>query len=92
MSFTVPIDQMTASSGAVIDDFGRSDSVFALPADSPVAVSRSIPPLSDPEQAYFWAADWQAAERAADAELARGEAPTFTTLGDGMRWLLSADE
>jgi hypothetical protein len=51
--------------------------------------SLRIPPLTDPEQAYFWRADWQAGERAAEAQIERGEAPTFTTLEDGMRWLLS---
>lgn len=71
-------------------DAGIGDDAVQLPPSMPAA-SRYIPPLTNPEQAYFWRADWQAAEREAEAELARGEGPIFTTVEDGIRWLLSAE-
>lgn len=69
-------------------DVGLGNEAVHLLESMP-SLSRSIPPLTDPEQAYFWQADWQAGERAAEAQLLRGEAPTFSTVEDGMRWLLS---
>jgi hypothetical protein len=79
----------SSSSAEVADsEVGLSNESLVLPAAAP-SPSYLIPPLTDPEQAYFWATDWQAAERAAEAELQRGEAPSFSTVDDAMRWLLS---
>jgi len=90
--FTLSIHQSASSSPSAEVDHDRivTDEIVSLPADQFLPrISTAIPPLSDPEQAYFWTSDWQAAERTADEELRRGEAPTFATVEDGMRWLLS---
>lgn len=37
----------------------------------------------DKDQAYYWSAEWQAAEREADADIAAGRVKTFDTV-DGL--------
>ena len=46
----------------------------------------------DPEQAYFWTAQWQAAERESDKDIAAGEVKTFDTMDDLIADLMSDDE
>jgi hypothetical protein len=36
----------------------------------------------DPNQWWFWTEEWQAGEREAEAEIARGEVERFTTAED----------
>ncbi len=36
----------------------------------------------DPEQAYFWTPEWQAAEREVDAQLLAGDYKDFATMED----------
>ena len=36
----------------------------------------------DPDQAWFWTAEWQAKEREADEAIARGEVRTFDSFDD----------
>ena len=36
----------------------------------------------DPDQAYFWTDEWQAAEREADADIAAGRVETFDTMDE----------
>lgn len=36
----------------------------------------------DPEQAYFWTPEWQAAEREVDAQLSAGDYEDFATMED----------
>ncbi len=43
-------------------------------------------------QLYYWTRAWQAAERCAAAELARGEGRQFESGADAVRWLLSDDD
>jgi len=43
-------------------------------------------------QAYFWAKEWQAAEREVQRELDAGRSITFTSAEDAFDWLDSADE
>lgn len=91
-TITIDPDRSTSTSPSVWPaGTVHTDAALVLPADAEVAIDRAIPPLTDPEQAYFWTADWQAAEHTADAELRAGLAPTFTSINDGMRWLLSGE-
>jgi len=90
-TITLSIDQSGSSARraamSAADAGIGNEAVHLLP--SMPSPTRLIAPLTDTEQAYFWTHDWQASERSAEAELQRGEAPTFTTLNEGMRWLLS---
>jgi len=45
--------------------------------------------IIDKDQAYYWSAEWQAAERAADADIAAGNVKTFDTVGELMKELNS---
>lgn len=36
----------------------------------------------DKDQAYYWSAEWQAAERAADADIAAGRVKTFDDIDE----------
>ena len=55
----------------------------------PGAVRIFIEPIDpiDPDQAYFWTAEWQAGERKADEELAAGEYTDFATMEDFLAYL-----
>ena len=56
-----------------------------MPDWQPVSV-----PDRDPDQAWFWTPEWQAAEREADAELAAGHGKTFDNVEDLIAWLHEA--
>lgn len=46
--------------------------------------------MSTPDdQAYYWTEEWQADERTARAELARGEGVEFESVDDVAMWLMS---
>jgi len=38
--------------------------------------------VADKDQAYYWSAEWQAAERKADADIAAGWVKTFDTVDE----------
>ena len=44
----------------------------------------------DPDQAWFWTPEWQAAEREAEADFAAGRSVTFDNVEDLIRWLHEA--
>jgi len=48
--------------------------------------------ITDPEQAYFWTPEWQAAEAEADADIAAGRGKSFRTIEDFIADLHSDDE
>jgi len=48
--------------------------------------------LTDPDQAWFWTPEWQAAERKADEDLAAGRYKDFATMDDFIADLLSDDD
>jgi hypothetical protein len=45
------------------------------------------PPRVAHSQAYFWAREWQAAEREVQRELDAGRSITFTSAEDAFNWL-----
>lgn len=45
--------------------------------------------LVDQDQAYFWSEEWQAAERAAQADIENGRVETFNSVEDLIRELNS---
>ena len=59
----------------------------------PDRASRTIPPLTDANQAYYWTRVWQEGERETLAELSRGNGKTFDSGKEAIAWLLdhSAD-
>lgn len=42
----------------------------------------NLPKGADPDQAYHWTPEWQAAEREIDAELADGQFIVYETIDD----------
>ena len=50
------------------------------------------PPVIPAGQEYYWTSGWQAGERDTLAELEAGNARTFSTADDALRYLLSADD
>jgi len=60
-----------------------------LPENLRGRIGRGLPVLTDPDQAYFWSADWQRAERATEADLSAGRFRDFQSVHDAVRWLLS---
>ena len=43
------------------------------------------------DQAWFWTPEWQAGEREADEELARGEGRRFATADEAITWLQNGE-
>lgn len=48
--------------------------------------------MTDPDQAYFWTDEWQAAERQVDEEIAVGQYKDFDTMDEFLDDLLSDSE
>jgi hypothetical protein len=57
----------------------------------PGKVRITLEPI-DPDQAWFWTPEWQAAEREVDAEIAAGNYKDFATMDDFIADLMSDDE
>lgn len=55
----------------------------------PKGVSRHIPPVTSPAQAYYWTNAWQAREMESLAELGAGHGRTFDDPKEAIRWLLN---
>jgi hypothetical protein len=67
--------------------------LFAANAYTADLAARRRAPLFVPRnQAYFWTAEWQAGEREALAELAKGEGRRFNSGAAAAAWLLSDDD
>jgi hypothetical protein len=62
-----------------------------LPAGlEPGPVHITLEPI-DPDQAWFWTPEWQAAERQADEDIAAGNVETYATMDDLIDDLLGDD-
>lgn len=79
-SFTVSDEQYQAIAEAARERGQAPEDLFRAWVD---AVQRhAAGETDDPEQAWFWTAEWQAKEAAADAQLAAGQTLHFETVDD----------
>jgi hypothetical protein len=75
-----------------------SESLLPILPDSatlntdPRRVVGEVPAAIPASQAYYWTGIWQAGERTALAELARGQGRYFTNPRDALGWLLSPED
>jgi hypothetical protein len=73
----------------------RSVRAHALVAEwtpIPAEASRRLAPVTNPQQAYYWAPAWQAAERAALEALARGDFEHCDSAESALAYLRGGDD
>ncbi len=83
MAKSVTIDLEAVSGKGVIEVETRTESVSVPPRGH----HQQVPFFMPRSQVYYWSSAWQEGERASSAELRRGEAPTFDSPEDALRWL-----
>lgn len=83
MAERITIELEAVSGKGVIEVEPRTESM-SVPADGP---QWQVPFFMPRAQVYYWSTAWQEGERQSSAELRRGEAPTFDTPKDALRWL-----
>ena len=82
---------------AAIQTTGRINEAGKLEIDVPeglppgTLVHVTVEPI-DPDQAWFWTPEWQAAERKADEDIAAGRVKTFDTMDELLDDLFNDDE
>lgn len=72
-------DELSERARRKLDAIQRIDYIHALIAADAI----------DPDQAYFWTDEWQAAEREADEDIAAGRVKAFDTMDEFLADLIS---